>query len=252
MKKFFNPKFLPWFILATGSMGLLLRTWLLTDGFDEKGLLTAGHPAEWLLWLLTVVTLGLLAIGCLPLTEAPKYSFNFPASPLGAAGEIMAASGVLAVSVLNFSTKLDTFALVAFGAGLLAVPALGLCAWCRLKGNQPPFYLHGIVCVFWMLRLVVQYRIWSPDPQLQDYCFQLLATVFLMLASYQRTVFDADHGDRRMYTIFHLAALFFCFLSIPFCQDWPLYLGCGAWIITNLCSLIPMPNWSFQKSKEDE
>lgn len=252
MKKYFNSIFLPWFILASGIMGFLLRFWLLSDGFDEKGLLTAGHPAELLLWLLTALTLILLTIGCLPLVQADKYSFNFPASAMGAAGEILAAMGLLAVSVLSFDSNLDAFSMAAFCVGLLCVPVLVLCAWCRLKGCQPPFFLHGFICVFWMLRLIVQYRIWSPDPQLQDYCFQLLATVFLMLSSYQRTVFDADCGDRRMYAIFHLAALFFCCLSIPGCQDWPLYLSCGVGAATNLCNLIPMPNWSFKKANEDE
>lgn len=252
MKKLFSPRFLPWFILATGSMGLLLRTWLLTDGFDEKGFLIHSHPAELLLWLLTAVTLGLLAVGCLPLVQASKYSFNFPASPVGATGEIAAAAGILAVSILNLSTQLDGFAFVAFSAGVLTVPTLCFCAWCRLKGSQPPFYLHGIICIFWILRLIVQYRIWSPDPQLQDYCFQLMATVFLMLSSYQQTAFAADLGNRRMYAFFHLAALYFCCVAIPYCQDWPLYLGCSVWIITNLCNLIPMPNWTSQKTKEDE
>lgn len=252
MKKYFNSIFLPWFILVAGGMGLMLRFWLLADGFDDKGLMISGHPAEWLLWLLTVLTLILLTIGCLPLVQADKYCFNFPPSPAGALGEIVAAAGIIALSIFSFNSQMDIFSMISFLFGLICVPVLVICAWCRLKGKQPIFYLHGIVCVFWMLRLIVQYRVWSPDPQLQDYCFQLLATVFLMLSTYQRTVFDANYGDRRRYAIFHLAALFFCCLSIPGCQDWPLYLGWSVYAATNLCSLISMPGWSIKKANEDE
>ena len=247
MTKYFNPIHLPWFIPATGLLGIGLRVWLLADGFDQKGLLVTGHPAAALIWILTALVLAVLIISCLPLVQASKYSFNYPASYTGAAGEALAAIGILAACIQTLSGAVDGVTLVCMILGFLAVPALGHSAWCRLKGTKVPSALHSIVCLFWMMRLVCQYRIWSPDPQLQDYCFQLLATVFLMLSSFHRAAFDADMGQRRLSAIFQLGAVYFCMISIPGCQDWLLYLCCGVWTVLNLCNLLPMPNWRPQK-----
>ena len=250
MTKYLNPIYLPWFIPAAGLLGIGLRVWLLADGFDKKGLLITGHPADALIWILTALVLALLVISCLPLVQASKYSFNYPASVTGAAGEALGAIGILAACIRTLSGTTDIVTAVCLVLGFLAVPALGYGAWCRLNGQQPPMYFHGTVCLFWMMRLVCQYRIWSPDPQLQDYGFQLLATVFLMLSSFHRAAFDADMGQRRLSAIFQLGAIYFCMISIPGCKDWLLYLCCGIWTALNLCSLLPMPNWHAQKEEQ--
>ena len=70
MKKYLKPATLPWFVLITGGMGIALRFWLLSSGVDAKGLLKSGHPAIILLWILTVITAGVVIYGCLPLVEA--------------------------------------------------------------------------------------------------------------------------------------------------------------------------------------
>ena len=252
MTKYFSPIHLPWFIPAAGILGFGLRIWLLADGFDEKGLLVAGHPAATLIWILTALVMILLIISCLPLVQANKYTFNYPASVTGAAGEALAAVGILVATVRGIFHIQDILSVICLVLGFLSVPALAYGAYCRLKDRQPPAFLHGAVCLFWMMRLVCQYRIWSPDPQLQDYAFQLLATVFLMLACFHRAAFDADMGHRRMSAIFHFSAVYFCCISIPGCGDWPLYLTCGIWAGLNLCSLVPMPNWHFKKEAKHD
>jgi len=247
MTKYFSPIHLPWFIPAAGLLGIGLRIWLLADGFDKKGLLVPGHPAGTLIWILTALVLAILIISCLPLVQASKFAFNYPASVTGALGEAAAAIGILTATVQSLFGTVNIVSLVCHILGFLSVPALGYGAFCRLKGRQPHAAIHSIVCLFWMLRLVCQYRIWSPDPQLQDYSFQLLATVFLMLSCFHRAAFDAEMGQRRMAAFFHLGALYFCMISIPGCDNWPLYLACGIWVALNLCNLLPMPNWHSQK-----
>ena len=91
-----------------------------------------------------------------------------------------------------------------------------------------------------MVRLVSHYRHWSTDPQLQDYCFQLLAIVFLMLATYYRAAFDVDMGRRRPLVICHLAAVYFCCLSLIDGSSLCYYLPLIAWIFTDLCNLAPL------------
>jgi hypothetical protein len=48
-----------------------------------------------------------------------------------------------------------------------------------------------------MLRLICQYRIWSSEPQLMLYCYPLLATVCIVMSSYQSAAFDGNLGARR-------------------------------------------------------
>lgn len=240
MKKTFEPAYLPYIVLGSGTVGLLLRLWLYTTGVDEKGLILSGHPATWLVWLLSIVTLVVLILGSRRLLEAAKYSFNFPASIPGGIGTFLAAAGILICTFVEFSAGPDTFGLLVCALGVLTVPALCFTGYCRCKGAHPSLLFHALTSVYLLLRLVWMYRQWSSDPQLQDYVFQLLALVCLMLACYHRSAFDANMGIRRAYVIFNLAAVFFCFVSIPGCDSMVFYLSTGVWMLTDLCSLLPM------------
>ena len=252
MKKYLKPATLPWFVLITGGMGIALRFWLLSSGVDAKGLLKSGHPAIILLWILTVITAGVVIYGCLPLVEANKYAFNFPPNPLSAIGEGILAFGVLVAGILALCRSTDTISVIMAIVGFLSVPMLLLCAFYRFKGIKPSFLFHGFVCIFWVLRLISLYRSWSPEPQLQHYIFSLLANIFVMLSFYQRTAFDAASGNRRAHVITHLAAAFFCCLSIVGSRDWYLYIACALWAATDLCRLTPMPKRAARTPKKDE
>ena len=59
MKHPFHSRILPLFPIAAGAVGLALRVWLFS-ATDDKGLLPVGHPANYALYLLTAVTLGIL------------------------------------------------------------------------------------------------------------------------------------------------------------------------------------------------
>lgn len=250
MKNFLKPAILPWFVLAAGAVGIGLRLWLLSTGVDEKGLPVSGHPAIALLWLLCAVAAVAVILGCLPLVQANKYAFNFPPSLIGAIGEGILALGILAASIRALSELSDLLSAVTAIAGILSVPALIVCALHRRKGTQPRFVFHGLVCIFWILRLVSQYRIWSPEPQTVDYVFPLFANVFMLLSSYQRTIFDADQGNRRSHAVTHLAAAFFCCLSVIADKNWFFYGTCALWALTDLCRLTPMPDWKLRLTKK--
>lgn len=251
MKKYLKPATLPWFVLFTGGIGIALRYWLLTAGVDTKGLLKTGHPAIILLWVITAITAAVVIYGCLPLTEANKYTFNFPASLNGAIAEGILALGILLACIFSLIGSADTLTVITAIAGFLCVPALLLCGFYRWKGVKPSFLLHGFICIFWTLRLVSMYRSWSPEPQLQQYIFALLSNIFMMLAFYQRTTFDANIGKRRSHAIAHLAAAFFCCLSIVGSRDWYLYIACALWATMDMCRMTPMPRRKNLQSKED-
>lgn len=240
MKKILDSTNLPLITLVCGAAGFLLRIWLLATGFDEKGLMIGGHPAIWLLGLLSIAMIVILVLGTSRLLEAPKYRFNFPASLPGGIGTALAAAGILICTLVEAFAGPDLFGIAVCVAGAITVPALCWIGYCRWKGIHPSPVFHVVVSVYLLLRLVWMYRQWSSDPQLQDYVFQLLALICLMLAGYNRSAFDANMGNRRVYVCFNLAAVFFCLVSLPGCDSAVFYFSAGVWMLTNLCSLMPM------------
>lgn len=239
---------LPYFTLGAGALGFVLRLWLMSTA-DSHGLLPPNHPANTLVWLLSGVFIIFLLFGCRSLLSANKYSFNFPAFLPGCIGTGLMAAGILICSLTELSAAADNISRAVAILGLLCVPVLGFLAHCRFKGAHPSYFFHALISIYLLLRLVSLYRQWSSDPQLQDYAFQLLATVFLMLASYHRITFDANIGSRRHYTFFALGAVFFCITALPHCDSAAFFIAGAAWMFTNLCSLLPMPRT--QQSSQD-
>lgn len=248
MKQLLSPKNLPWFALGAGAVGAILRAWLLLGGVDDKGMLISGHPAEILCWILCAVSFAIMVLGSWNLLEAGKYQYNFPASLPGAIGAGAAAVGVLYASICDLLAGGDTLVMIGCSLGFAAAISLGFLAWLRKNGQRPNVLFHFLVCLHLMFRVIAQYRVWSSDPQIQNYCFQLLALVCLMVSTYQRATFDAKFGMRRAYTVLRLLCVFFCILCLPGAHTPLFYLTAAAWAFTDQCNLTPMP----RKTKEQE
>lgn len=240
MKSILKPQNLPWITSACGGIGLLLRLWLLVSA-DSSGFLPVWHISEILLWLLTAAVIGLLLYATRNLTQAAKYRFNFPPSLPGGIGAWLGALGIGGSSLVELLTGSDTLTAVTGVLGLITAAVLVFLGNCRRRGTHPSSVFHTVICVYMLVRLICQYRHWSSDPQLQDYCFQILAIVCLMLAAYHRATFCANFGKRRPYAFFNLAAVYFCCLALPGWENTAFFLGCGIWMFTDTCSLIPMP-----------
>jgi hypothetical protein len=230
---------LPALTFVCGGIGAFLQNRYLSIT-DAKGLLSGDAILPLLLWILTVVTLGFLLIFTRPLHQAPKYSYNFPPSLLGGIGATVAAVGVLLCSVDIILNPSDSLLMITAAVGLVAAAALVLSGFSRWQGKPVNVLLHSAVCLYFLLLLVCQYRMWSGEPQLQTYVFQLIATVCLMIGAYQRACFDGAMGSRKNYAFFRLAGAYFCFVAIPGSNCWYLYLTTLIWSVTDLCNLTPM------------
>jgi len=113
---------------------------------------------------------------------------------------------------------------------------------CRFKGMRPNFLFHTVICLFFVVWLISRYQSWSADPQLHDYCFQLLATVCAMLFGYHRAALDLKSGNRRALVTVGLLGTYFCCLSVAASDSALFYAAIGAWMVTNLGVLdIPAP-----------
>lgn len=238
MKNPFQPRRIPLIALTGGAVGFVLRLWLFTTGIDDRGLLRAEHPANALLFILSALVLAAVVLCLRSLTGIPPYKQLFAPSLPAAAGCFVAAVGILAVDIYELTRHTDNVAIVSCVLGVLAAVSLVLIGFCRLRGAHPNLLLHGCVTVYLMIHLVSQYRIWSSEPQLQEYVFQLLASVFLMLGAYYHTTLDARSGSRRWFVFFNFGALFFCCAAI-WSADWLFYLTMAVWTATAKCSLKP-------------
>jgi len=232
MEKLLNTKTLPWVILAAGILGFILE--LLLSAFGGSFLYA-------LVWILTAGTAALLVWRTWDLKQAPKYSFNFPASAVGAAGAAAAAAGILISTVIKLFSVSDPLSVLDIVLGLIASAALLFLSRCRWRGLHPSIVFHAFVCIYLMVDLICVYRLRSSDPQIWEYCFSVLASVAIMLSCYYDAAFSANAGNRKMHTISHLSGVYLCLLSLPLGENPVFYLTMAAWLITNLCNLTPMP-----------
>ena len=210
--------------VACGLLGLLLRFWLEVDAIDDRGLLIAGHPAQISLWALG---LGMTAALFLVTFRYQNTKKKAPAPKKNTMTAVGCIPAIIALALSMLQTEdLGMILLSAITlAGLVTV------ALCRYLGKTPPMPAHGILCVWMVVMLLRLYRTWSFDPQLHDYCFQLLAYVALSVASYQYAAMDNGLGSDRKLWFWSLLAGFLCLTTLNAGIQ---YLAFGIWALTNL------------------
>lgn len=239
MKTFLNPKDLP---LAVGLMGIggaLLRLLMMLLATDRRGLIQPGHILVTLLWVVTALTVLLVTLPVRKLGGSRKYSLNFSASRAAAFG-----CGVMALCLLittAFSLERSGLGYLRYGLGLAAGSCLIFLSYGRFRGINVSFLFHCVVCTFFAIHMVSRYRVWSGDPQLLDYVFEVFACVGLMLFAYQQAAFELDMGNRRKQLCLGLLTAYFCLTALPRVSSPLLYLGGAVWTLTNLCTLTPPP-----------
>lgn len=242
MKSLLTPNKLKLLIPGCGVLGLALRLLIEAVAVDEKGLIITAHPALLALWALTAAAAIVLVLGVRSIRGPESYQEAFPGSiPATVAGTLAAITAVLAVKAhfqagpvgaVNF---MGTIAFYLTGVLMeLASVAFIVAAVGRLNGWQPKFLLHVAICIYFALKLLDLYRTWSFDPQLYDYCFQLLACIALTMTAYQLACFDLDKGSHRKLWFWGLAAAYLCWLSAA---DGTFFLAGALWSWTNLTSL---------------
>ncbi len=249
MKIMEKPKYLPLLCAVLGVAGLTVRRGLYAVAVDQRGLLTAHHPLEIALWLLTAAVLALIVSAVWKQKGSNRYIDNFGPSAPAAAGQVLAAAGI-ALTVIGGSPKMTGLLGTLWTVlGLASVPCLALAGFARLKGRRPFFLLHMIPCLFLAFHIVDNYRSWSGDPQLQDYLFALLGFMALTFFAFYNAAFDVGSGRRRMQLGMGLAAVYLCFVDLAQADCPWLDLGGIAWAATGLCALDYRPQ--FLKNEKD-
>lgn len=224
MKNPVNPKILPFFTLSTGVLGIVIRFWLFSTGIDDSGLLVTSHPGNTISFILTALTLGVLLLAVL---NCPKSAVSGASKP-GAAACWIAALGLLIADFTEMTLIQDTLSKFSLVLGILCAVCFVLSGLCRLQGKKTPMLAHILICVYFMAHLILQYRMWNTETQIQIYFFPLLASVTLMLYAYHRSMADQVGVNLRRELFFGQAALFFCCMSLND-QNGLFYLCMALW-----------------------
>lgn len=237
MKISVKPTLLKYLVLGAGGIGLVLRSLLYALATDEKGLLSRNHPLSIVLTALAIVALAGIFLLSRPITGPERFSDCFHPSIPGGIGCLLAAAGIALATISDMAGPADSVGLLVRVLGFASVAALLVAGLSRLMGSKASFLFYVVVCLYFCLRMVDQYRSWSSIPQLQDYCFQMLGCVALMLTAYHHAAFHVDMGRHRSLWFFSLASVFLCILSLAGPENQLFHLGTGIWAFTNLSNL---------------
>ena len=230
MKHPFRFSLLPFFTMGAGGLGLALRLWLFSAA-DDRGLFPTGHPANSGVYILTALTLVVLFLA----TREPvhrRINKQF-IRVSGTCAYLIGGLGLILTAVWKFSGSNEKLAWIAVAASVVGGLAMFFMAALKFARKQLPYWLPAVLTVVLMLDTVTQCQVWGAVPQLQIYFFPLLASIFLILTAYHKTVFTARKNNARLLAFFSQGALFFCCVSLNATQ-WPLYLGMLFWAAVQL------------------
>ena len=233
--------------LGLGLLSFYLHRTMMQTCIDGKGLLIDGNLPGRLLWLVGIGYALYLALMVRTIGGDGSYEDNFP--PCILSGGLLIAGGVLMVTAVR---AMELVPVWQYWLGLGAGGAMVIAGALRIFGKRPPFVLHGAVCVYFICIIIRNYQLWSADPQLHDYAYQLLAGVMLMLAAFQRTCCDALILQRRKLIVTGLAAAFFCLAALGDGNMPRFYLAAGLWAAGCVCNVAQFPADPTSEEEEAE
>ena len=230
-------KLLPLIVLIVGAFSSALRWLLYVLTTDVKNLIPVGNPLELILWIFTAGVAIMIPAAILPLRKIEYDPSRFRPNLLAALGSLAAAVGIGMTVLQGQANATGTLGLVWKSLGFASAAALAVVSYCRIRGQEPFFGMHTLVCIFFAVHLVTSYRGWSSNPQLMDYVFSLFGSLGMMLFAFYHSCLEADMAKLRLLPLTGLLTAYCCLVALSGSDHFPLYLGGALWTLTNLCRL---------------
>lgn len=207
-----NRKWILSLLLAAGAVGFFLRRWQLATAFDEAGLVIDGSPSVWVLAVFALVVTVLCAVTAAGLHKRGIYTECFSTGEPEMVGTVLSGALVLGGCILAMVWGQRTMPVTVLGiAAALSMGAVGLL---RRRGITPSAAVHLIPCAYLIVALIVDFRRWSVDPTVLDYCYDLFAAIGTVCATVNLMGFCFDKGRRRETLFWCLAGCFFSLVSL--------------------------------------
>ena len=203
-----NPIIFPAITLLMAAGLIRLRDWQLETGFDAQGI-PVGGATTWLVLGLTAVAalLWLLLSFCV----TPGKEFTEGNGIAAGLTTLIGGLGLAAASALSiYGQRGDMMASIADLLGIFCGFCLCVSGAARLKGRNLPSALHILPYVAVMLRLISDFRAWSIDPIILDYCFRHFGLIFAMCAIYCGASLSFGKGRRRLTAFWAMGGLCLC------------------------------------------
>ncbi len=237
-------------------LGGILRGYQL--GQCINGLLPAGSKLAYGLLGFVVVFVALLAwlSSRLPKETAGKWAFpQSTALPLvGLVGLVLSICGyVLQLCQAQTGMSWDFWFPLLGGISLLCLAAA---LWIPSLENKLLFLLQVPALLYLVVRLITDYRSWSQDPAVLDFCFLLLASICTMLSLFHLASFSLDQGKRRITVFWSATAALFSgvVLADTICGGgtWATALIYGGMGVYCLCGALHLSNGSDVSGPKEE
>lgn len=199
-------------VIIAALCGGTLRTWGLHAGTDISGLPTS-HISHFVFIgasLIFVVLFLALAV------TSPGRSGRYQVLHYGGA---LYALSIFAAALILFGSGME------FTEALLAGPSISAPILClmdllgaiccmivanfRRKGANPWPVTELIPILYLIIKLIFNFKEWSIDPVILDYCVILFALIFVLLAFHRTAGFVFDQGKPRVSLFFSLCAVYF-------------------------------------------
>ena len=199
--------FLPF--LAGAAIGAAVRRWQLHTAFDGDGLVISGSPSTWVLGILcaALAVLALILVRRLP--KRCGYAESFSSETPEMIVSLAAAALLLAGCCLELVSAPGGINAIVQFLGIASALCMGFVARQRYMGVVPKAAFHMLPCVYLVVRLIVDFKRWSVDPAVLDYCYALFASITAMCAVFHLGGFCFSQGRRR-------TTVFWCLLCVVF------------------------------------
>lgn len=194
-----------------------LRFWNLDVAVDGFGLPLSGQPSTLILILfsLLMVVPAFLFGRSSVVPDGKRHVMTFTGS--GFAVSLVGAVLLFVGAMLSAGECLlfggSTASLLMCMLGIVSAVCLMVVAYVRRSGKGSYPVAHLIPIVYLILKLILNFKDWSTDPVVLDYCFIFFALVFTLLAVYHGVGFLFDAGKPRRVFFHSFMAIYFCALA---------------------------------------
>ena len=225
-------------ILAAAA-AYFLRLSQLQNYYDETGRVMAGAGKGPLTWLCVMLVLAFAACAWF-LRPRKKYGALTGRGPLVLAGTMAAAVGMILGCVAMVRDLENDYDLLLAAGGMVTALCWVVVGLDRYRGRKIPAPLFMIPALFYAVKLIFDFRNWSRDPMVLDYCFDLLAIICIMCATFHLGGFCFDKGKRRLTVFFCCCGILFGAAAIAGGRLRELAMTGGAmlWLAANLWTLL--------------
>ena len=244
-------------ILALAAIiGCGLRFWNLTAGIDTQGLPYSGHISAYLMagcWVLCSTLFAGISKSRSGLSGDHSVLYCSGSSALFG---YLGAGFILVSALLRFVDALTAgptmSAPIMLLLGLLAGICLMVTAYMRSHSRITTPPLELLPELYLVIQLILNFKHWSTDPIILDYCVLLFAMIFVVLAFYYGTGFLFDSGKPRLTLFFSLCAIFFSASAVldgimdHDAATATAYLGFILWLLPAIGSIAAAPSASVQ------